>query len=99
MTALRRLIAKALKVGTPTIEGYARDLGLSTSALRRYRLGNRTPPAALASRLARLLRQRAAVMVRHAAELDAILEEEGPDDSKRFSLPGKPGVGPGTPSR
>jgi transcriptional regulator with XRE-family HTH domain len=80
MTALRRLIGKALEAATPTVEECAAELGLSSSALRRYRLGDRTPTTTLVKRLAGLLRRRAAVMVRLATELEATVSKEDQDD-------------------
>jgi transcriptional regulator with XRE-family HTH domain len=79
MTALRHLIGKALEKATPSVEEVAAELRLSSSALRRYRLGNRTPPAALVRHLAGLLRRRAAVMVRLATELEATVSKEDQD--------------------
>ncbi len=70
MTTLRRLIARGLEAVTPTVEEIAKQLALSSSALRRYRLGNRTPPAKLVRSLARLLRARAEQLKRLAAQLD-----------------------------
>ncbi len=70
MTTLRRLIARGLEAVTPTVEDIAKQLALSSSALRRYRLGNRTPPAKLVRSLARLLRARATQLERLAARLD-----------------------------
>ena len=81
MTALRRLIAKALGAAAPTVEDCARELGLSSSALRRYRLGNRTPTAALVHQLAALLRRRAAAMVRLAAQLEATTTDKEDQDA------------------
>lgn len=76
MTALGRLIGKALEAATPTVEECARDLGLSSSALRRYRLGNRIPTTDLVRKLAALLRRRAAGMVRLADQLDTTTTKE-----------------------
>jgi hypothetical protein len=79
MTSLRRLIGKALEVATPTVEECAAELRLSSSALRRYRLGDRTPPNSLVCRLAGLLRRRAGVMVRLAGELETTIGKEDQD--------------------
>jgi transcriptional regulator with XRE-family HTH domain len=79
MATLRRLIGEAIETATPTVEDCAAALGLSSSALRRYRLGDRVPSADLVTRLARLLRRRAAVMVRLATELEATVTEEADD--------------------
>jgi transcriptional regulator with XRE-family HTH domain len=81
MTALRRLIVKALKIVTPTVEECAEELGLSTSALRRYRLGNRQPSPALALKMAALLRRRTEAMVRLADQLEATTTEKEDQDA------------------
>lgn len=70
ITTLRCLIARALNAVAPAVEDIAKQLALSSSALRRYRLGNRTPPAKLVRSLARLLRARAEELERLAAQLD-----------------------------
>lgn len=76
MTAPRELVRRALRVATPSMEDLAARLRLSTSALRRYRLGSRTPGSTVLRRLAAVLRERAAVMVRIARELEASAKEE-----------------------
>ena len=77
MTTLRRLIARALETATPTVEDIAAKLAMSSSALRRYRLGNRTPPPALVRRLVRLLHDQAQRLERLGAQLDhAVTKEE-----------------------
>jgi transcriptional regulator with XRE-family HTH domain len=72
MTILPTLIRRALKVGTPTMEDYARALGKSSSALRRYRLGNRAPTPEFCREFAQLLRSRARAMLAAADALDPI---------------------------
>ncbi len=79
MTLWGRLIGKALAQATPSVEDCARELGLSSSALRRYRLGNRAPPRKVLQRLVALLRRRAAVMVSLAAELESTIRREDED--------------------
>ena len=81
MSTLRRLIVKALRIATPTVEECAEELGLSTSALRRYRLGNRQPSPTLAHQMAALLRRRAAAMVRLADQLESTTKEKEDQDA------------------
>ena len=56
------------------MEDYARALGKSSSALRRYRLGNRTATPEFCREFAQLLRSRARAMLAVADTLD--LHEE-----------------------
>ena len=76
MTSYRMLFQQALQAATPSMETIAERLGLSSSALRRYRLGNREPGPDAAGKLARLLRAQAAVMVRLAQKLEATADKE-----------------------
>lgn len=69
MTTLANLIRRAIQVGTPTMEDYAKALGKSSSALRRYRLGNRTPTPEFCREFAQLLRVRARAMLAAADAL------------------------------
>jgi hypothetical protein len=70
MSRLQTLVQRALKAASPTIEQLAAQLECSTSALRRWRLGNREVSPEVAGRLAKLLRRQARVLDRVAAELD-----------------------------
>ena len=80
MTALQSMVRRALRTATPTVEELAARLQLSTSALRRYRLGNRTPSSTVLRDLAGVLRDQAAVMVRLAGELEASAKKGGEDE-------------------
>jgi transcriptional regulator with XRE-family HTH domain len=77
MPALRRLVASALRAASPSLESLAAALGLSTSALRRYRLGNRAPSADTVQRLASQLRRQATKLVRLAEMLERTTTEGG----------------------
>jgi len=68
--SMRRLIALALYTASPTIEDLARRVGLTSAALRQYRLGRRTPSAEVAVRLARALRDQARRLVAIARRLE-----------------------------
>jgi transcriptional regulator with XRE-family HTH domain len=65
------MIAKALKAAIPTQPALARAAGISYSALRSYRRGERTPPPAVLRRLARALRAQGGRLEQLAAELEA----------------------------
>jgi hypothetical protein len=81
MTDYQALFRRALDAATPNREAIAAKLGLSSAALRRYRLGHRVPTPATAGKLARLLRAQAAVMVRLAEQLEATSDKEDTDAS------------------
>lgn len=76
MTRLRRLLTKAIGTATPSMEALAERLQLSSSALRRYRLGDRTPSPAVGRALARELRRQARVLERLAHQLEEASTEE-----------------------
>jgi transcriptional regulator with XRE-family HTH domain len=77
MRTLRLLFTRALRLATPTIEQLAAGLGVSTSAVRRWRLGNRNVRPEVAGTLAKLLRRQARDLERVAAELDRFTVERG----------------------
>lgn len=79
MTSYRDLFQRAVQAATPTVETIALQLRVSSSALRRYRLGNRVPRPEIAGKLARLLRAQAQVMVRLAGQLEATTDKGGRD--------------------
>ncbi len=58
-TPLSRTLGEALAISTLSLFDLASELGISSSALRRYRLQNRIPTPELARRIARALRTRA----------------------------------------
>jgi transcriptional regulator with XRE-family HTH domain len=70
MPALRQLVIIAIKAASPSLESLAARLKLSTSALRRYRQGNREPSAETVQHLAAELRQQATRLVRAAERLE-----------------------------
>ena len=70
MPALRQLVISAIRSATPSVEALAHRLGLSTSALRRYRQGNRTPSEEVVQQLASELRRQAAQLIREAERLE-----------------------------
>lgn len=80
MRTLRRLVADALRVASPTVEQLAERLGCSTSALRRWRLGNRQVSPEVATRLAGQLRRQARELERVAGELDQHTKARGGKD-------------------
>ncbi len=69
---LRRMLTKALKAAIPTQPEIARAAGITYSALRSYRRGERTPPPVVLRRLARALRQQSGKLSRLARELEAV---------------------------
>ena len=70
MATVRQLVARALRTASPSLESLAESVGLSTSALRRYRLGDRTPSPAVVHRLAGALRRQAQRLTRLADMLE-----------------------------
>lgn len=69
---LARVLGEALEFSTLSLSELAGELGISSSALRRYRLQNRIPTADLARRIARALRHRAQRLNTLADQLDAL---------------------------
>jgi transcriptional regulator with XRE-family HTH domain len=67
-----RLLREALEVSTLSLSDLAAELKISSSAIRRYRLGNRSPSAALARRIARALHTRARRLERLAHQLEVL---------------------------
>ena len=63
------MIAQALRLMVPTLKDLARELGVSYSLLRHYRIADRTPPEMLAKRLATVMRKRARELERQATKL------------------------------
>ena len=70
MTILHQLVASAIKTASPSLESLAARLRLSTSALRRYRLGDREPSADTVRALAGEMRKQAARLERVAQRLE-----------------------------
>jgi transcriptional regulator with XRE-family HTH domain len=70
MPLARRLFVDALRTATLSVEAIAERLGLSTSALRRYRLGDRTPSPNVLRGFARVLREQGRALEKFAHQLD-----------------------------
>ena len=64
-------MADALAAATLAVEELATRAGLSSSALRRYRLGDRTPSSDVLRRLAGVMRRQARQLERLALNLEA----------------------------
>lgn len=64
------MLAKTLDLAAPTLREIAADAGISYHAIRQYRLGERTPPAAVIRRLAKVLRRRAGRLSQLADQLE-----------------------------
>ncbi len=73
---MRNLLIRALRELTPTQEQVARDLKLSSSALRRYRDGSRGVPRELLGPLAKLMRRRARRLEELATKLEEASDKE-----------------------
>ena len=82
MRSLRLLFIRALRLATPSIEDIAADLGVSTSAVRRWRLGDRNVPLKAAGALAKLLRRQARDLEQVATELDRLTQSKGATNDK-----------------
>jgi transcriptional regulator with XRE-family HTH domain len=65
------MLAKALEAAIPTQPELARAAGITYSALRQYRKGQRTPAPAVLRRLARALRTQGGKLGRLADQLEA----------------------------
>jgi transcriptional regulator with XRE-family HTH domain len=76
---LQRLVLEALEAATPSMEVLADRLRLSTSALRRYRLGNRTPSPEIVRAMVGELRGQAQSLERLAEQLEEVLKRKGED--------------------
>ena len=74
--ATRQRIAEALTAAAPGLEELARRLGLSSSALRRYRLGDRRPSSGVLAQVAIVLREQAKDLLRLAKELETEANKE-----------------------
>jgi len=70
MKRANRLVAAAVVAAALLVEELARTARLSSSALRRYRLGDRTPPPDVLLRLARELRVQGKRLERLAQNLE-----------------------------
>ena len=77
MNRVNRLVADALEAATVAVEELATRAGLSSSALRRYRLGDRTPSSDVLRRLAGELRRQARQLQRLAHKLEAEAKKGG----------------------
>jgi transcriptional regulator with XRE-family HTH domain len=77
MDRVNRLVADAMEAATLAVEELATRAGLSSSALRRYRLGDRTPSSDVLRRLAGELRHQARQLQRLAHKLEAEAKKGG----------------------
>lgn len=73
----RRTLNSALKALHVTMKSIASALGVSPSALRRYRRGSRPAPPYVLHRVAELLRYQADRLLRKAEMLEKLVEREG----------------------
>lgn len=74
MSLIRELASEGVRALSARLQYLADELGLSTAALRRYRLKDRTPDQVTLKRLVVLLRSRAQHMDRIAGQLEAAIE-------------------------
>jgi len=77
MERANRLVAEALEAAALAVEELASRTGLSSSALRRYRLGDRTPSPDVLRRLAKELRRQGKRLARLAHTLETEAERGG----------------------
>jgi transcriptional regulator with XRE-family HTH domain len=78
--SLRHIVAQALRTASPAMEDIARSVGLTSAALRQYRLGARTPSSDVIQRLARTLRTQAGRLLAIARRLERVHSSRGGDD-------------------
>ena len=79
MKRANRLVADAVNAAALPVEELARKARLSSSALRRYRLGDRTPSPDVLSRLAKELRRQGKRLERLAHTLETEARKRGKD--------------------
>jgi transcriptional regulator with XRE-family HTH domain len=77
MKRANRLVAAAVEAAALPVEALAIRAGLSSSALRRYRLGDRTPSPDVLRRLAEELRSQAKRLERLAHNLETEARKGG----------------------
>jgi len=77
MERAHRLVADALNAAALAVEELAVRAGLSSSALRRYRLGNRKPSPGVLRRIAKELRRQGRRLERLAHTLETEAERGG----------------------
>jgi transcriptional regulator with XRE-family HTH domain len=77
MKRVSRLVADAVEAAALPVEDLAAQTGLSSSALRRYRLGDRTPTADVLRRLAKALSAQGKRLERLAHALETEAEKGG----------------------
>ena len=77
MDRVNRLVVDAMEAATLAVEEFATRAGLSSSALRRYRLGDRTPSSDVLRRLAGAMRRQARQLERLALNLEAEAKKGG----------------------
>jgi len=79
MRRAHRLVTEAIEAAALAVEELAVRAGLSSSALRRYRLGDRTPSPDVLRRLAEELRSQAKRLERVAQNLQTEADKGGKD--------------------
>ena len=79
MERANRLVADAVETAALPVEELASRTGLSSSALRRYRLGDRTPSPDVLRRLAKELRRQGKRLERLAHNLETEADKGGKD--------------------
>ncbi len=79
MNRVNRLVGEALDAAALAVEELAKRVGISSSALRYYRLGDRTPSPGVLRRLARELRGQAKRLERLARALETEAGKGGND--------------------
>ena len=82
MPGAQCLFVDALRTAAPTVEMIAARLGLSTSALRRYRLGDRTPSPGVLRGFAKVLLAQARALEKFAHQLDEEATHEEDQNAK-----------------
>jgi hypothetical protein len=82
LTPLSRTLGEALEVATLSLSDLAAGLRISSSALRRYRLRNRTPKPGQVRRIASALRSRARRLEVLANRLESFTNAETGEDNE-----------------
>jgi len=77
MGRAKTLVVQALKAAAPGLKEMARPLRVSYAALRRYRLGDRTPSPGVLRRLAKELRRQGKRLERLAHTLETEARKGG----------------------
>ena len=76
MADASKLVAQALKAAAFSAKGLARRLKISSTSLRKYGYGTRTPNPSVLRQLARILAQHARYMQRLSRALDKVARKQ-----------------------